>query len=274
MVVFWCILTFLFLSFLFNIYSLLISRHLKSFLGGILLITCCWAVDFSSELTVDLLHLVLHFVLLPCMNRIHDLYRILLVSNINFPSLSCLILSYSHLFVNPMRFRLMPLLFYFIACRYKLIVISELCLQIYATYVLIELLGFFCFNLFNRWQLPLMTVLLHDFLVVIRGKLSFCLSVQVLSLDLHVEELPHLLLHLVFHFKSELLSSLKLVNPSLLGDFILLISRLESLKLSWYLVSMCLHLSLAKRSIWPLLFFNICVIVVNGHRLNVNIRPI
>ena len=77
-----------------------------------------------------------------------------------------------------------------------------------------------------------MAVLVHDLLVV-RGLVVFLgLTEGGVSLDLHVEKLSHLLLHLVFHLEAELLTFLKFFEPGFLGELILLISRLQSLKLS------------------------------------------
>jgi hypothetical protein len=86
--------------------------------------------------------------------------------------------------------------------------------------------------LFQGRKLSIVAVLVHDLLVV-RGLVVFLgLTEGGIALDLHVEKLPHFLLHLVFHLETELLTFLKLFEPDFLGKLILLISSLQSLKLS------------------------------------------
>lgn len=166
------------------------------------------------------------------MYRIHDLHRVLLVPYINFSPLACLFPSLSYLFIDPVWFRFLPLLVYLITNSHELIIVSQLCLEVDVTHILIELFRFLGFMMFQGRKLPIVAVLVHDLLVV-RGLVVFLgLTEGGVSLDLHVKKLPHLLLHLVFHLETELLTFLKLFEPGFLGQLILLISRLHSLKLS------------------------------------------
>ena len=211
---------------------MLISGHSQPLPCRILLVPRGRTVNSRCELRIDLFHLVLHPVLLPRMYRIHDLNRVLLIPYINLSPLPCLLLPLGHLLIDPVWFRLLPLLLDLIPDCHELIIVSELCLQIDVAHVLVELLGFLCFMLFKRGELSIVRVLVKNFLVV-GGLIVFLgLTEGGVTLDLHVEKLPHLLLHLVFHLETELLSFLKLIKPGLLGHFILLISRLQSLKLS------------------------------------------
>jgi len=166
------------------------------------------------------------------MYRIHDLHRVLLVPYINLSPLPCLLPPLGHLFINPVWFRLLPLLLYLIPYCHELVIVSQLCLEVYVTHVLIELFRFLSFMLFQGRESLVVVVLVQDFLVV-RGLIVFLgLPEGGVPLDLHVEKLPHLLLHLVFHLQTVLFTFLKLFKPGFLGELILLISRLQPLKLS------------------------------------------
>jgi hypothetical protein len=64
--------------------------------------------------------------------------------------------------------------------------------------------------LFQGGEFAVVRGLVQDFLVVGRVVVLLGLSQGGVSLDLHVEKLTHLLLHLVFHLESELLTALEL----------------------------------------------------------------
>jgi hypothetical protein len=76
------------------------------------------------------------------MYRIHDLYRILLVPHIDLSPLPCLSPSLSHLLIDPVWFRLLPLLLHLIADSHELIIVSQLCLEIDGAHILVEEFGF------------------------------------------------------------------------------------------------------------------------------------
>jgi hypothetical protein len=83
------------------------------------------------------------------MYRIHDLHRVLLVPYIDLSPLTCLFPSLGHLFINPVRLRFLPLLLYLITNSHKLVIVSQLCLEVDVTHVLIELFRFLGFMLFQ-----------------------------------------------------------------------------------------------------------------------------
>jgi hypothetical protein len=82
------------------------------------------------------------------MYRIHDLHRVLLVPYIDLSPLTCLLPPLGHLFINPVWFRFLPLLLYLIPNSHELVIVSQLCLEVDVTHVLIELLRFLGFMMF------------------------------------------------------------------------------------------------------------------------------
>lgn len=128
MVVFRGVLALLLLPLHLDVNSLLVACHLKSLLGGVLVVASGGAVETGSELGVDLLHLVFHLVLLARMNGIHDLDGVLLVSHVDLSPLSCLSSSFGHLLVYPVGLHFLPLFIKLVALRHKFVVVSQLCL--------------------------------------------------------------------------------------------------------------------------------------------------